>query len=250
MLLIFGHLRLIIPIHVVHGGIFFSCACYSQDVSLSVLIVDYGAGNLRSVTRAVARSGASPVVTDKPDDLMSADAVILPGVGSAADTMDKLIARSLDQPLREYILSGRPFLGICMGLQALFDFSAEGGGQKCLGILPGTVHHFDLENFKVPHMGWNTVEWLQDHPVTEGIPKGAYFYFVHSFFAEPQDKRVILGQTSYGVTFPSVIAADNVFATQFHPEKSADLGLALYSNFVSWASGPGYFPGARKGGDN
>tara|TARA_B110000014_G_C20087850_1_gene569161 strand:- start:585 stop:1250 length:666 start_codon:yes stop_codon:yes gene_type:complete len=215
-------------------------------VGSSVLIVDYDAGNLRSVTRAVARSGATPIVTDKPEDLKGADAVILPGVGSAADTMSKLVAKSLDEPLREYIFSGRPFLGVCMGMQALFDFSEEGGGQKCLGIFPGTVHHFSLENFKVPHMGWNTVEWLHDHPVIEGIPNNSYFYFVHSFFAEPTEGGVVLGQTKYGVTFPSIIAQDNVFATQFHPEKSSDLGLSLYANFVAWAKNPGFYAGSNK----
>ncbi len=201
------------------------------------MIVDYDAGNLRSVARAVAKvSGTEPVVSADPGDLHDADAVILPGVGAAADTMLKLRERHLVGPLLEFIARGRPFLGVCMGLQALFDWSDEGGGQECLGTIHGKVRHFPLDRgLKVPHMGWNTVRWLRPHPLTDGIPSESAFYFVHSFYPDPVDDAVALGETEYGVAFPSVVAQRNVVATQFHPEKSSDNGLRLYGNFLDWA---------------
>ncbi|HCV00515.1 MAG TPA: imidazole glycerol phosphate synthase subunit HisH, partial [Dehalococcoidia bacterium] len=136
--------------------------------------------------------------------------------------------------LLEYVASGRPFLGICMGLQALLDHSDEGGGQDCLGLLPGQVRHFGFQNLKVPHMGWNQVDWVREHRLTEGIPSGTYFYFVHSFYPAPEDSELAVGETTYGLTFPSVLARDNVVATQFHPEKSGEVGLRLYANFAAW----------------
>ncbi len=201
-----------------------------------VLVVDYDAGNLRSVGRAVAAAGVEPVVSADPEHVAKASAVILPGVGAAADTMLKLRERNLVEPLREYIRSGRPFLGVCMGLQALLDWSEEGDGQDCLGVLPGKVVRFPSgQGLKVPHMGWNTVTWLRDHPLTEGIPSDSYFYFVHGFYPRVDDASLALGETEYGVTFPSVLARDNVVATQFHPEKSGEHGLMLYRNFIAWA---------------
>lgn len=200
-----------------------------------IVVVDYGAGNLRSVERALAHVGADTLVTADPFAVRDAPALILPGVGAAADTMANLEFRGLIAPVKEYVASGRPFLGVCMGLQALFDESEEGDGQRCLGIIPGAVRHFRLEGLKVPHMGWNTVTWLRDHPVTAGIPSDSYFYFVHSFYPEPLDAGVGLGATEYGRTFTSVVAKDNLVATQFHPEKSGDHGLQLYANFVAWA---------------
>jgi glutamine amidotransferase len=200
-----------------------------------IVILDYGAGNLRSVERALAHVGADPLVTADYADLEGAAGVVLPGVGAACDTMKNLEGRGLAGPVAEYIASGRPFLGVCMGLQALFDYSEEGGGQPCLGILPGKVIQFHPNGLKVPHMGWNTVEWLRPHPVAEGIPSGSYFYFVHSFYPRPADPAVALGETEYRVTFPSVVARHNIVATQFHPEKSGDHGLQLYANFVRWA---------------
>jgi glutamine amidotransferase len=201
-----------------------------------VVVVDYDAGNLRSVARAIQRVDAAPVVSADPHDIDHAGAVILPGVGAAADTMLKLRERSLVDPIKEYIAQGRPFLGVCMGLQALFDYSAEGGGQECLGVFAGSVELFPTgQGRKVPHMGWNTVDWVRDHPVTDGIPSGSAFYFVHSFYPVPTDPAIALGMTEYGVTFPSVVARDNVVATQFHPEKSSDHGLLIYRNFLRWA---------------
>ena len=189
---------------------------------------------MRSVARAIAHVDAPPLISADPADIDRAGAVVLPGVGAAADTMANLISRNLVDPLLEYVRAGRPFLGVCMGLQALFDHSEE-GDQPCLGVLPGTVRHFSSESQKVPHMGWNTVEWVRDHPVIEGIKSGSYFYFVHSFYPSPLDESIALGLTEYGVTFPSVVARDNVVATQFHPEKSSHDGLRLYANFIAWA---------------
>jgi glutamine amidotransferase len=203
-----------------------------------VCVIDYGAGNLRSVTIALARLGFNPVVTSEPAAVGSADALIVPGVGAAADTMSNLAQRRLVEPIREYIASGRPFLGICMGLQVLFSVSEEGGEHPCLDILPGRVRRLS-EGLKVPQMGWNRVHQRCPHPVFDGIPDGAFFYFVHSYYADPEDPSVVIGETDYGVTFPAVVAKDNIVATQFHPEKSADAGLRLYENFLRMAQASG-----------
>lgn len=201
-----------------------------------VVVVDYGAGNLRSVARALAYVGADPLVSDDPAAIAAAGAVVLPGVGAAADTMSNLRGRDLVRPINEYLAAGRPFLGVCMGLQALLEFSEEGGGHDCLGFFPGAVRQFPRESgLKIPHMGWNTVDWRRAHPVTEGIPSGRYFYFVHSYYPSTPDPGLVLGETSYGLTFPSVLASGYVVATQFHPEKSGPDGLRLYRNFVEWA---------------
>lgn len=201
-----------------------------------IVVIDYGAGNLRSVARALAHVDEAPIVSADPADIDRAGAIVLPGVGAAADTMSNLISRNLVEPLLDYINAGRPFLGVCMGLQALFERSDEGGGQECLGVLPGEVRLFAAgDGRKVPHMGWNTVEWLRSHPVATGIPSGSYFYFVHSFYPWTEAEGLALGNTEYGVTFPSIVARDNIVATQFHPEKSGEHGLRLYANFVAWA---------------
>ncbi|MCC7364339.1 MAG: imidazole glycerol phosphate synthase subunit HisH [Dehalococcoidia bacterium] len=205
-------------------------------MSAPVVVIDYGAGNLRSVARAVAHVHEAPVVSADPDDIHTAGAIILPGVGAASDTMQNLSSRGLVEPLLAYIEHGRPFLGVCMGLQALFEWSEEGDGQECLGVLPGRVLRFPTGGErKVPHMGWNTVDWVRDHPVTGGIPSGSAFYFVHSFYPSVPDASLHLGVTEYGDTFPSVVARDNVVATQFHPEKSGERGLRVYANFIQWA---------------
>jgi glutamine amidotransferase len=207
---------------------------------MNLIVVDYGAGNLRSVSIALARLGFDPLVTSEPEAVDSADVVVLPGVGAAADTMSNLAQRHLVEPIREYIASGRPFLGICMGLQVLFSVSEEGGEHPCLDILPGRVRRLP-EGLKVPHMGWNRVRQCCRHPVFDGISDDAFFYFVHSYYPHPEDPSVVIGETDYGVTFPAVVAKDNIVATQFHPEKSAEAGLRLYENFLrmSQASGLG-----------
>jgi glutamine amidotransferase len=197
-----------------------------------IIVVDYDAGNLRSVQRALEAVGERPRVTSDPRDVAQAEALVLPGVGSAQDCMRKLRDRGLVEPLKAYAASGRPFLGVCIGLQLLFDGSEEGGGVECLGILPGTVKRFpDRPGLKVPQIGWNDV-WLKfDHPLLDGIPGGSFFYFVHSYYAEPAQPGLTIGEAEYGLDFAAIVASDNVVATQFHPEKSADLGLKIYANF-------------------
>jgi glutamine amidotransferase len=196
-----------------------------------VVIVDYGAGNLRSVSRAIAHHGFEPVISCEASAIAKAEAVVLPGVGAAADTMRNLQDGGLVQPIREYIASGRPYLGVCMGQQALLTVSEEGGEHACLDIVHGRVKRLPGGQ-KVPHMGWNNVRQRVAHPIFEGIPDGAYFYFVHSFYPKPDDDSVIIGETEYGVPFASVLAQDNVIATQFHPEKSGRDGLRFYGNFL------------------
>ncbi|TMG02149.1 MAG: imidazole glycerol phosphate synthase subunit HisH [Chloroflexi bacterium] len=205
---------------------------------MKVVIVDFGAGNLHSVSRAVVNAGTRPLVTSNPSYLDDAEAVIVPGVGAAADTMSNLRASGFVEPIRDYIASGRPFLGVCMGQQALFEVSEEGGEHECLGILPGRVVRFS-NGLKVPHMGWNQVRIVKQHPIFEGVDDGSYFYFVHSYYPQPADPDVVIGETEYGVTFASVIARDNIVATQFHPEKSGEAGLRMYANFLKIAATAG-----------
>ena len=209
-----------------------------------VVVLDYGAGNLRSVARAVEHVGFQPEVTSDARALDSAAAVVMPGVGAAADTMRHLQEHGFVEPLREYILAGRPFLGVCMGLQALLTVSEEGGEHPCLNIVPGRVRRLPSTNgagaegrLKIPHMGWNRVEQLREHPVFAGIPNGSYFYFVHGYYPDPEDQSLVIGRTEYGVSFASVIARDGLVATQFHPEKSGRVGLQLYRNFLTAACG-------------
>jgi len=197
-----------------------------------IVIVDYGAGNLRSVSRAVAHVGHEPSVTSDPYDVKTADALILPGVGAAADTMRNLREHKMVEPVREYIASGRPFFGVCMGQQALLSVSEEGGEHACLGVIPGRVKKLPGGQ-KVPHMGWNQVRQKTRHPIFEEIPDESYFYFVHSYYPQPDDESVVIGETDYGVTFASVLARDNIVATQFHPEKSGEMGLRMYRNFLA-----------------
>jgi glutamine amidotransferase len=197
-----------------------------------IVVVDYDAGNLRSVQRALEAVGQRPVVTSDPRDVEHAEALVLPGVGSAQDCMRKLAARGLVQSLKDYAASGRPFLGVCVGLQLLFDGSEEGGGVECLGIVPGMVRRFPNQaGLKVPQIGWNAVSFRRAHPLVQDIPDGSYFYFVHSYYADPDEPEITLGVAEYGVEFAAIVARDNVLATQFHPEKSADFGLRIYANF-------------------
>lgn len=197
-----------------------------------VVIVDYGAGNLRSVARAVIEQGYEPLVSSEWQAVERAHALILPGVGAAADTMRNLNEGGLVQPLREYIQSGRHFLGVCMGQQALLSISEEGGEHACLDVIPGRVKRFPHSDLKVPHMGWNRVQQAKPHPVFDGIEDGAYFYFVHSYYPAPESNDVVIGETDYGLKFASVLARGNLVATQFHPEKSGKDGLRFYGNFL------------------
>jgi imidazole glycerol-phosphate synthase subunit HisH len=196
-----------------------------------ITLVDYGAGNMRSVQRALEHVGQHVLVTDNPREVDRAEGVVLPGVGSAQDAMRALARLDLIGSLKEYAASGRPFLGVCVGLQLLFDGSEEGGGVECLGIMPGTVRRFP-PGLKVPQIGWNDVSFRLEHALLRAIPSGSYFYFVHSYYAEPANQSMTLGTAEYGVDFAALVANDNVVATQFHPEKSADMGLQIYRNFA------------------
>ncbi len=200
-----------------------------------VVIIDYESGNLRSVARAVEKAGVTPTVTSHATALDTAGGVILPGVGSGPAAMDALQSRDLVRPLLDYIASGRPFLGVCLGLQLLLDATDEGDAD-CLGLVPGRVRRLP-DGLKVPHMGWNTVRFQREHPLWEGIPQDSHFYFVHSYYADPVARENVAGLTDYGVPFCSIYARDNVVATQFHPEKSGENGLRIYANFIRQVAG-------------
>ncbi len=199
--------------------------------SPSIVIVDYQAGNLRSVQKALEHTGAEASITSDPHDIERADALVFPGQGANDSSMRQLKARGLVNPIKDFISSGKPFLGVCLGLQLLLEGSDE-GVEPGLGVLSGRVRRFLPNGLKVPHMGWNEVDFHIEHPVLEGIPNGSHFYFVHSYYVDPEDKGVIAGTTTYGIDFCSAVAWDNVIAVQFHPEKSGDIGLRVYSNFV------------------
>ena len=198
---------------------------------LDVIILDYGAGNLRSVMRAVERVGARPEVASVPAALDDADVVILPGVGAAADTMRNLRERALVEPIREYIAADRPFLGVCMGLQALMTVSEEGGEHACLDVLRGRVVRLPAGR-KIPHMGWNQVELRRRTPLFEGIPDGSHFYFVHSYYCDMAEPDEVVAVADYGTDVTAAVERGRLAATQFHPEKSGAYGLRIYRNFL------------------
>ncbi|NIP84424.1 MAG: imidazole glycerol phosphate synthase subunit HisH [Planctomycetales bacterium] len=196
-------------------------------------IVDHQICNLRSVQKAFEHVGCPAVVTDDPAVLADAEKIVLPGVGAFADAMDQLRRRRLVDPLRAAILEGRPFLGICLGLQLLFERSYEHGQHEGLGVLKGEVVPFALPTqFKVPHMGWNQLEFTGEVPILRGLDSGSHFYFVHSYYVVPADERVVAGRTEYGLPFCSLVWSGNLFATQFHPEKSQAHGLQILRNFA------------------
>lgn len=195
-----------------------------------IAIVDYGMGNLRSVQKGLEKAGYQAVVVRDPEALPDARGVVLPGVGSFGDTMKNLKERGFAEVIPDLVASGRPFLGICVGLQVLFESGEEMGTHRGLGILAGRVRRF-TGDLKIPHMGWNQVFFKQDNPLFKGIPDGSYFYFVHSYYAEPADPEEVCGVTCYGAEFASAVARGNLFAVQFHPEKSSDLGLRVLANF-------------------
>ncbi len=197
-----------------------------------IAIIDYGAANLRSVANAVRRLDFECVISSDVNEIDKADKIILPGVGAAADTMANLVKLGLSDFIRKVIAEARPFLGICIGLQVLMGSTEEGGQHACLHIVPGKVRRLPA-GLKVPHMGWNQVRQKTGHPVFAGIPDKANFYFVHSYYAEPEDPSLVAGETEYGIPFCSVLARGNLVATQFHPEKSGELGLRFYHNFLS-----------------
>ena len=200
-------------------------------MNAKVVIVDYGMGNLRSVEKAFEKAGARVMVSSKPSELRKAGKIVLPGVGAFSQAMKELKKRKLAGILREKIAAGTPYLGLCLGLQLLFS-SSEEGPEKGLGILPGRVRKF-RGTMKIPHMGWNSLDFPgKKCPLFKGISKKDYFYFVHSFYAVPGKKSDVVATTSYGSRFCSAVWKDNVYATQFHPEKSQAIGQRLIRNFV------------------
>jgi glutamine amidotransferase len=199
-----------------------------------ITVVDYGMGNLRSVENALRSLGVGARISSDPQAISKADRLILPGVGAFGAAMRELKARELIEPIQAHLASGKPYLGICLGLQLLFESSEEDGNTPGLGALKGKVLRFPVrEGLKVPHMGWNRVARSVECPLLKGIPEGSFFYFVHSYYAQPQDSSLTALQTEYGVRFASMIARGTIFATQFHPEKSQAIGLALLKNFAS-----------------
>ncbi len=199
-----------------------------------ITVIEYGAGNMRSVFNAVNKLGYQSKITSSSDDVLNAQAVILPGVGAAADTMATLKKLGLVSAIRRFIADDRPFLAICIGLQILFTGTEEGGWHECLDVIPGMVRKLP-SGLKIPHMGWNQVRQKVSHPLFDGVPDEANFYFVHSYYAEPDDKSLVVGETEYGISICSVIARGNLVATQFHPEKSGEVGLKIYDNFIKFA---------------
>ena len=209
----------------------------------TVAVIDYGMGNLHSVAKALEHAGGADKVLVSADAevILKADRVVLPGVGAMRDCMGEIKRLGLDGVVREAAAS-KPFLGVCVGMQALMDFSEENEGVECLGLLPGRVNYFgeDLkdpntgERLKVPHMGWNQVHQETAHPLWADIPQDSRFYFVHSYYVSPADAGLMAGSSEYGSVFAAALARDNIFAAQFHPEKSQHVGLQLYANFLRW----------------
>jgi glutamine amidotransferase len=203
-----------------------------------IQIVDYGMGNLRSVQKAFERLSVPAEICMRPAEIADCDKLILPGVGAFRDAIAELRRQEFVEPIKAHIAAGKPFLGICLGLQLLFDVSYEDGTWEGLGVVPGKVVRFpeqagiEVPRLKVPHMGWNSVAAAPDCPLFAAIPPASYFYFVHSYYVVPDDDSVVVGRTEYGQTFASVIQRGKMFATQFHPEKSQKLGLQLLKNFA------------------
>jgi glutamine amidotransferase len=203
---------------------------------LNLAVVDYDAGNTLSVTRALEKVGARVYLTSDPEEVLTADAVVLPGVGAFGDCVRKLKERGMDEACLETYRIGKPFLGVCIALQVFFEASEESPGVEGLGILPGKVVKFDVGGLKVPHMGWNELDVVREHPILRGLG-GEDFYFVHSYHPEPEEDSDLLGESDYGGRFCAAAGRENLAAVQFHPEKSSRAGLKLYENFLSWARG-------------
>ncbi len=209
-----------------------------------VAVIDYGMGNLHSVAKALEHVSDKTeiIVSAEAEEILQADRVVLPGVGAIRDCMAEICRLGLDEVVRKVADAGRPLLGVCVGMQAMMDSSEENGGTDCLGLFPGRVEYFgdDLrdsetgEKLKIPHMGWNQVHQDLSHPLWNGIEQDARFYFVHSYFVHPAESSLTMASSEYGRRFSVAVAKDNVFAVQFHPEKSQHDGLQLYKNFLNW----------------
>ena len=198
-----------------------------------IAIIDYQMGNLRSVQKGFERMGHAATVTSDPTVVAQASKLVLPGVGAFADAIAELKRRDLVAPIRESIDAGKPFLGICLGLQLLFDRSYEDGQHEGLGIVPGVVRRFEIaREYKVPHMGWNQVHYRHRPPIFKGIDDQTHFYFVHSYYVVPENEQLVAGETAYPDPFCAMLWRDNLYATQFHPEKSQSAGLQMLKNFA------------------
>lgn len=197
-------------------------------------IVDYGMGNLRSVEKGFEKVGHQAQIVSSPEEVRRADRLVLPGVGAFRDAIHEIKQKKLDDPIRDHIQNGKPFLGICLGLQLLFDVSYEDGEWSGLGVIPGKVVRFeDQPGLKIPHMGWNQLQETRTHPILNDIPDDAYFYFVHSYFVIPDDPTCVAARTDHGQGFTSIVTRDKLAATQFHPEKSQTQGLKILKNFAT-----------------
>ena len=205
----------------------------------SIAVVDYGAGNLRSVAKALERSDLRPRVTDDPREVVAADGVVLPGVGAFRDGMARLQEKGLHTAVREFLDRGRPYLGLCLGLQVLFDESSEHGATPGLGMLSGKVERFSATDregdlLRVPQIGWNEVRFEGRHPMLDGLPECDYFYFVHSYRALPEESKQVFGWADYGGDFAAAVGSEDIFAVQFHPEKSQAAGKRLLDAYRAW----------------
>lgn len=211
---------------------------FCGEAGMTIVLVDYGIGNLRSVQKALEYVGARVTLTEDPDLILAAEKVVLPGVGAFGDGMRGLRARGLDKAVREVAARGAPLLGICLGMQVLFEASEELGEHEGLGLLPGRVRRFPfsqtqspISGLKIPHTGWNQIEPCTDSPLLYGLPRGAYAYFNHSYYCDAQSADT-LAVTDYGGAYPSIVGCGRVYGIQFHPEKSQHVGLLLLKNFV------------------
>jgi glutamine amidotransferase len=199
-----------------------------------IVIVDYGMGNLRSVQKGFEKVGSVATISRDAEEIRKADRLVLPGVGAFPECMKNLARLDLLEPIKEFIASGKPFLGICLGLQLLFDESEEFGIHEGFKVIPGVVKGFDRNmGLKIPHMGWNQVNFCKEVPLFKGIDHGSFFYFVHSFYVAPENRSDVAAESEYGITFTCAIARVNLYAVQFHPEKSQEIGLRVLKNFGS-----------------
>lgn len=203
-----------------------------------IAIIDYGAGNIQSVSKALAHIGCEAFITRDKDKILKADGAVLPGVGSFGDTMDTMTEYGIKDTIIEYTKSGKPFLGICLGLQLLFPKSEESPDAEGLGIFDGSITKIPSgEGLKIPHIGWNSLDIKKNDGLFKGIGKNPYVYFVHSYFLNASDKSIVSAQTEYGVTIDAAVEKGNVYATQFHPEKSGETGLKILRNFADIVNG-------------
>ncbi len=204
-----------------------------------IAVIDYGAGNLQSVVKALDFIGCESIVTDKKEEILKADGAILPGVGSFADAMSCMKKTGADEAVLEFVQTGKAFLGICLGLQLLFDGSEESPDVQGLGLLKGSIKKIPNQNgtLKIPHMGWNSLDLLKKDGIFKNIPDDPYVYFVHSYYLKAENENIVAARTNYGIDIDVAVKYKNIFATQFHPEKSGEVGLQILRNFIDIAKG-------------